>query len=57
MLLKAVVIGIHIPETFDILRNFRIDPVIVSQNAIHVICQFLKDIADPVHMCLKVFVI
>ena len=57
MFLKAVVICIYVPEAFDILRDFRIDPVVISQNAIRVICQLLKDIADPIHMGLKIFII
>ena len=57
MFLESIVICIDIPESFYIFGDCRINPIVICQNAICVISQLLKNIADPIHMCLEILVI
>ena len=57
MLLETVVIRMNVPEAFDVPGDFRVNPIIVCQDAIGVVHQLLKNISDPIHMGLKFFVI
>ena len=57
MLPETIVPRIHVPETLDVLRDFRINPIIICQYAVGIVHQLLKNAPDPFHMGLETIVI
>lgn len=54
---KALMVEVYIPESFDILRSFRINTIIIGKNAAGVFHDVTKIVPDAFHMRVKFFVI
>ena len=54
---KALMVEIYIPESFDVIRNFRINTIIVCKNAAGIFHDIAKIVSDAFYMGIKFFVI
>lgn len=54
---KALMVEVYIPESFDLIRNFRINTIIIGKNAAGVFRDITKIVPDAFYMCVEFFVI
>ena len=54
---KSLEVEVYVPESFDVIRNFRINTIIIGQNAVGVFRDITKIVPDAFYMCVEFFVI
>ena len=54
---KALMVEVYAPESFDVIRNLRINTIIIGQNAAGVFHDITKIVPDAFYMCVEFFVI
>ena len=54
---KALMVEVYVPKSFGVIRSFRINTIIIGQNAAGVFHDIAKIVPDAFYMCVEFFVI